>query len=133
MDFDPGDRFKLTIGRLARASGLSLTTIRYYQRRGLLRLPERSPAGSFRIYTAEDLERLRLIRKAQKLGFTLSEIALLIRFTEQHDCQALKLLLESKLEAVGNEIKLLIGIRSTLERLAENFPPSDCGRCSFFG
>ena len=67
----------LTLGALAREAGVNPETIRYYERRGLLAEPPRTPAG-YRQYTAGDRERLALIRRAKDLGFTLAEIADLV-------------------------------------------------------
>lgn len=62
----------LTIGRLAKAAGVSVETVRYYERRGLLEQPERR--GGYRHYSAADVERLESVRRAKTFGFTLSEI-----------------------------------------------------------
>src|SRR3981081_968940 len=63
----------LTIGRLARVVGVNLETVRYYERRGLLPKPPRSASG-YRLFPAEAARRLRFIRRAQELGFSLREI-----------------------------------------------------------
>jgi DNA-binding transcriptional MerR regulator len=64
-------------GEVARAAGVGVESLRYYERRGLLPTPSRSPGGH-RVYTADDVTRLRVIRAAARLGFTLSEIAELL-------------------------------------------------------
>jgi MerR family mercuric resistance operon transcriptional regulator len=64
---------KLTIGRLARVGGVNLETVRYYEREGLLPKPPRSASG-YRIFPADAARRLRFIKRAQELGFSLSEI-----------------------------------------------------------
>lgn len=63
----------LTIGRLAKQAGVNLETVRYYERRGLLPRPPRSASG-YRLFPAEAARRLRFIRRAQELGFSLKEI-----------------------------------------------------------
>lgn len=63
---------EMTIGRLAKAAGVSVETIRYYQSRDLLAKPE--PKGAYRYYSAAAVERLRFIKRAQELGFSLDEI-----------------------------------------------------------
>ena len=63
----------LTIGRLARLGGVNLETIRYYEREGLLQKPPRTPAG-YRLFPRETARRLRFIKRAQELGFSLGEI-----------------------------------------------------------
>ena len=67
----------LTIGKLARAADVAIDTVRYYERLGLMPAPVRG-ANGYRQYAACDLERLRFIRQAQKLGFTLAEIGRLL-------------------------------------------------------
>ena len=71
----------LTISQLAHEAGVHVETVRYYERRGLLREPPRSPAG-YRQYGAADLRRLQFIARAKQLGFTLSEVA---RLAGEHD------------------------------------------------
>src|SRR5437016_870017 len=63
----------LTIGQLAREAGINLETVRYYERRGLLLKPPRTASG-YRIFPEEATKRLRFIRRAQELGFSLEEI-----------------------------------------------------------
>src|SRR6516164_9728627 len=63
----------LTIGRLAKEAGVNLETVRYYERRGLLQRPPRSASG-YRLFPADAARRLRFIRRAQELGFSLAEI-----------------------------------------------------------
>ena len=67
----------LTIGRLARAAGVNVESVRYYQRRGLVAEPER-PQNSVRRYSEDSVKRIRFIKRAQDLGFTLAEIANLL-------------------------------------------------------
>ncbi len=67
----------LTIGRLAQASGVGVQTLRYYERRGLLSRVTRTPGG-YRQFPEEEVRRIRFIRRAQGLGFTLEEIAELL-------------------------------------------------------
>ena len=64
---------KILVGELARRSGVNLETVRYYERRGLLPKPPRTPAG-YRAFPAASVRRVRFIRQAQALGFTLAEI-----------------------------------------------------------
>lgn len=132
MDIGPNAKAKLTIGRLARAGGVSVTTVRYYQRRGLIRLPEKPPSGSFRSYGERDLERLLLIRQTQELGFTLSEIAVLIRHIEERNCQAVLTLVDRKRQDVARQIATLTAMRKALERLAESCLAESCEPCRLF-
>jgi MerR family transcriptional regulator, copper efflux regulator len=68
----------LTIGKAARQAGMGIDTVRYYERAGLLPAAPRTPAG-YRLYTGQDVERLHFIRRAKRLGFSLEEIAELLR------------------------------------------------------
>lgn len=120
---------KFTVGRLALAAGVGITTVRYYQKRGLLRLPEKPGTGSFRAYGERDLERLRLIRRAQELGFTLAEIAQLADYVESRNCHELKSMADNKLKAIQNQARELDGIHKTLASLVAACPtdcPDDC-------
>jgi MerR family transcriptional regulator, mercuric resistance operon regulatory protein len=76
---------KLTIGRLAAAAGVNVETIRYYQRRGLLKEPMK-PLGGYRNYPAEMVKRIRFIKKAQALGFTLENVAGLLHLNDTDAC-----------------------------------------------
>jgi DNA-binding transcriptional MerR regulator len=73
----------LTIGQLAHEAGVHVETVRYYERRGLLREPPRTAAG-YRQYSSADLWRLQFIARAKQLGFTLAEVA---RLAGEHDSQ----------------------------------------------
>lgn len=75
---------RLTIGELARTAGVGVETVRYYQRRALLPTPSRANGG-WRTYGAAEIVRLRFIRRAQELGFSLDEIAELLRLADASD------------------------------------------------
>ncbi len=77
----PQNSSTLTIGRLARAANVGIETIRYYQRRELLPTPEASETA-FRTYSVDLVERIRFIKRAQELGFSLDEIATLLRLED---------------------------------------------------
>jgi MerR family mercuric resistance operon transcriptional regulator len=72
----------MTIGELATAAGVRISTLRFYERRGLLRPSARSAAG-YRQFTADDVARVRFLRRAQALGFGLAELALLLGLSAQ--------------------------------------------------
>jgi MerR family mercuric resistance operon transcriptional regulator len=93
------------IGKVARATGLSVDTIRFYEKEGLLREPERSEGG-FRLYSARDIENLHFIHKAQELGFSLAEIRelLLIQDERTESCTHVRDLIQSRLGAVRGKI-----------------------------
>jgi MerR family mercuric resistance operon transcriptional regulator len=93
------------IGKVARATGLSVDTIRFYEKEGLLREPERSEGG-FRLYSARDIENLHFIHKAQELGFSLAEIRelLLVQDERTESCTHVRDLIQSRLGAVRGKI-----------------------------
>lgn len=92
-----------TIGQLAGAAGVPTTTVRYYERRGLLRPSARTGSGQYRVYSEAELERLRFIRAAQASGFVLVDIATLLalRDGETAPCKEVQNLIEARLEDVA--------------------------------
>ncbi len=121
----------LTIGKLAASAGVGRETLRYYERIGLLEEPPRSQAG-YRRYPTETVGRLRFIRRAQELGFTLAEIAELLglRVDEVAACHAVETRARAKLSTVEGKIADLRRIANALTRLVEKCearqPTSDC-------
>jgi MerR family mercuric resistance operon transcriptional regulator len=105
-----------TIGTLAAVAGVHVETIRYYQRRGLVAEPSR-PQGSVRRYSQDDARRLRFIKRAQAMGFTLAEIDNLGRLREPRSCRATRELAAAKLEIVDGRIQELRQLRKELARL----------------
>ena len=75
----------MKIGLLANQAGVNVQTVRFYERRGLLPAPARKASG-YRVYSSEDVRRLRFIRHAKTLGFSLSEIATIVRMRERGKC-----------------------------------------------
>lgn len=106
----------MTIGRLAHAAGVHVETIRYYQRRGLLAAPTR-PLGSVRRYGAEALARIRFVKRAQELGFTLEEISGLLQLERFSACGPARALATRKLASVDARLRDLKRMRSVLTRL----------------
>ena len=105
----------LTIGRLARATGVHVETVRYYERRGLLSRPVRA-AGGFRHYSIDAVDRLRFIKRAQELGFQLKEIKDLLALTTGH-CLDVRARAEAKRTQIAAQIKDLKALQRTLDRL----------------
>jgi MerR family mercuric resistance operon transcriptional regulator len=112
---------ELTIGGVARAAGVSVETVRYYQRSGLLPEPSR-PAGSVRRYSEHAVARLRFIRRAQELGFALAEISRLLALEDPQSCAQARALATDKLEVIRKRIADLGRMRKVLEELV--------GRCA---
>jgi MerR family mercuric resistance operon transcriptional regulator len=133
----------LTIGKFAATEGVSVETVRFYQRRGLLAQPER-PGSGFREYTDDDRWRLAFIRRARRLGFTLGEIGDLLGpaaalsaealstealSTEALSTEDIVAAAEVKLEAVGSQIAELTLLQCRLRRLVrvcEHGSSDDC-------
>jgi DNA-binding transcriptional MerR regulator len=113
----------LTIGKFAAAQGVSVETIRFYQRRGLLSRPERQ-GGGFREYGADDQWRLAFIRRARTLGFTLGEITELLGPAQASSAQArsahdIRQAAEVKLDSVAAQIGELVKLQCRLRRLVQ--------------
>jgi DNA-binding transcriptional MerR regulator len=106
----------LTIGKFAAAEGVSVETVRFYQRRGLLALPERRSSG-FREYSEADQWRLAFIRRARLLGFTLTEIGDLLGPAEARSTQEITRAAEAKLATVGEQMAELSALAGRLRRL----------------
>ena len=121
----------LTIGQLARCAGVNLETIRYYERRGLLPEPPRR-ASSYRAYPQESLARLRFIKSAQALGFTLKEInhLLSLRLHADTSCEQVRKQAEQKLAEVAQKIQALQELQQALMTLtaacAQGGPQGEC-------
>src|SRR5215472_14190861 len=106
----------LTIGQLAQAAGVNLETIRYYQRRGLLIEPAKPPGGHRR-YPPDAARRLRFIKRAQTLGFTLDEVAGLLTLEETQSCGDTRRLAERKLAVIEERLADLARMRRLLKGL----------------
>ena len=107
---------EMTIGRLAQAAGVNVETIRYYQRRGLLGEPVK-PAGSHRRYSFAEARRIRFIKRAQQLGFTLDEVTSLLALEDGRSCRETRSLAEQKLAVIDGRIEDLSRMRSLLRAL----------------
>ena len=109
----------LTIGQVARQAGVGVETIRFYERQGLLEEPARKASG-YRQYTADVVARLRFIRRAKELGFSLREVRELIalRLDPATTCADVRQRAEGKLADVDAKIRDLRRIRKALVRLA---------------
>ena len=106
----------LTIGAFADAAGVNVETIRFYQRKGLLTEPDR-PQGSIRRYRDADVRRVRFIKGAQRLGFSLDEIAELLRLEDGTHCGEASALAERKLGDVREKLADLRRMESALSQL----------------
>lgn len=105
-----------TIGTLARAAGVNVETIRYYQRRGLMVEPDR-PLGGIRRYREDDLRRIGFIKQCQTLGFTLEEVAELLALDDGQHCHEAEAIAAHKLAIVRERLAQLRSIERLLGRL----------------
>ena len=123
----------MTIGKAARLSGVGVETVRFYERRGLIDQPPRPANGGFRVYPEQTVERIRFIRQAQELGFSLAEIAelLALRADPSADCAEVRDHAEAKLDEVDRKIAGLEHLRSALAQVIAACPGQGAlGACS---
>ena len=124
---------EMTIARLARAGGVGVETVRYYQRRGLLETPERPGGGGYgsgvRRYGEQDVRRLRFIRSAQAAGFTLEQIAELIALDATDDRARARELARERITALDAKIAEMKAARDALSRLARACGNGSAGPC----
>jgi MerR family mercuric resistance operon transcriptional regulator len=122
----------MTIGQAARRAGCGVETIRFYERQGLIERPPK-PAAGFRHYPSEIVDRVRFIRQAQVLGFSLREIdeLLSLRIDPRADCADVRSRASAKLDEVVRKIAELERIREALAELIEACPGHGAARtCS---
>jgi Hg(II)-responsive transcriptional regulator len=108
----------LTIGRLARAAAVNVETVRYYQARKLLPIPSRG-RNAFRYYPADLFERIRFIKRAQELGFSLEEVRGLLRLHDGTDRVSIRKIATVRLEQIESKLKDLTRMRVALSGLIE--------------
>ncbi len=121
----------MTIGTIAKKAGIGIETIRYYERRNLIAPVNRRPSG-YRIFDGSSLQKIRFIKNAQQLGFSLEEIGelLKLRVGKGGLCENVKSKAESKLNDIESKLKTLNGMKRALKGLIEScvaeLPTSDC-------
>ena len=108
----------LTIGAFATAAGVNVETIRFYQRKGLLSEPAR-PYGSIRRYDQTDVERVRFVKSAQRLGFSLDEVAQLLRLEDGTHCGEAAEIAARRLTDVRSRLTDLSRMESVLSELVD--------------
>jgi MerR family transcriptional regulator, copper efflux regulator len=116
----------VTIGEAARQAGVGVETIRFYERRGLIQRPAKPQASGFRVYSPEQIERIKFIRQAQQIGFSLLEIEelLSLRADPNADCADVRKQAAAKLEEVERKLEQLRQIRAALQALLAVCPGS---------
>jgi Hg(II)-responsive transcriptional regulator len=128
----------LTIGKLAKEANVGVETVRFYERRGLISEPRRSPSG-YRQYLAEDVRRLRFIRRAKAAGFTLVEIhgLLDLRIDGTSNCARVRASAQKKIADIEARSAELARMRAALLRLVKKCrgtgPTSSCPILDAFG
>ncbi|WP_431064763.1 MerR family transcriptional regulator [Methylotuvimicrobium sp.] len=108
---------KLTIGKLAKQANVTIETIRYYQRKGLLDEPVK-PVTGYRHYPTEAIARIRFIKRAQQSGFTLKEISDLLSLNSGH-CEDVRKMAEQKRRQIDDQLKDLTALRQVLDNLVK--------------
>jgi MerR family copper efflux transcriptional regulator len=112
-------RTLMTIGAAAKAGGVAIDTVRYYEREGLLASAARTASG-YRVFAAADVERLRFIRKAKALRFTLADIAELLRLQDGGGPRAeVRRRARARIETLSRKIAELSAIRDALVALED--------------
>jgi len=109
----------LTIGAFANAAGVNVETVRFYQRRSLLTEPDK-PYGSIRRYGPADVARVKFVKTAQRLGFSLDEVAGLLRLDDGAHCDEARQLAELKLADVRRKLADLRRIEKVLATLVRD-------------
>jgi len=110
----------MTIGKLAKAAGVGVETIRFYERKGLIKKPLRRERG-FRLYSAEEASRIRFVKRAQELGFTLREVKELLDLQSKKKITGLQVQgkAQEKIKEIHNKIADLKQMETSLLRLAK--------------
>ena len=117
---------KMTIGRLAGAADVNVETVRFYQRSGLIDEPVR-PYGGYRTYRDEDVRRIRFIKRAQLLGFTLDEISNLLKLEGSQTCASTRDLAARKLIMVEKKLSDLLAVKTALATMVSRCDSDDLG------
>jgi len=121
---------RMTVGRTARLADVGIPTMRFYERAGLLPKPTRT-AANYRLYPDEAVTRIRFIRRAQQLGFTLKEIKELLelRVSRQTSCAEVRSRAEAKIEDIEARIRSLRQMSRALGKLAHECETQGGGDC----
>jgi Hg(II)-responsive transcriptional regulator len=109
------DRETLKSGEVAARAGVNVQTLRYYERRGLLKEPERRPSG-YREYQPDAVQLIRFIKRAQELGFTLSEIEELLRLRSDQSasCSEVRAAAQAKIDDIDQKVRSLRAMKRAL-------------------
>lgn len=123
---------KLTIGKLAKEANVNVETVRFYEKKGLIKRPTLG-SGPFRIYSDEAISKINFIKKAQEIGFTLREIKEFISFEQNTiaPCSDVATKAQAKLTEVNNKILSLKKMQKALKKLISSCEvnPEKIGNC----
>lgn len=123
----------LTISEIAKGAGVNIETVRYYERVGLIEQPPRTKSG-YRVFSPDVIQRIGFIKRSQELGFTLSEIAILLTMTESENnygCREVREFTSTKIHEIESKIRDLQDIKGILQNLSSKCsngggPIDDC-------
>lgn len=116
-----------TIGRLAKQAGVNVETVRYYERIGILQQPLK-PKSGYRVYPVDYVNRIRFIKHAQELGFSLDEVQELLDLGEA-ECSEVRQKAEAKLAQIDAQVTRLLALRDTLADLVKQCQSSKQAAC----
>ncbi len=121
----------LTIGKVAAAAGVKIDTLRYYEREGMIPPPART-RSNYRVYSPETIARVRFIKRAQALGFSLQQIRELLKLKTSHGagCEEVRRQAEEKIRELDEKIRALERMKEALQELVQacsgSGPVIDC-------
>ena len=125
-----GDDMKkhITVGDMARAEGLAVETIRYYEREGLIPRPCRTASGH-RAYSPEDLKTLAFIRRARDLGFSIKDTRALLAFRHGETCEEVLEIASRHLDGVRSKLRQLVELEMLLSEAIKGCPGGKTANC----
>ena len=129
-DYRDFSESRVKIGQLGRATGTKTETIRYYEHEGLLPPPPRTSSG-YRDYSPDDVARLRFIRRARQLGFSMAQVRQLLDLTDEpsQSCEAVDVIASAQLAEVEAKLIDLKGLRDELSRMVESCKQGTVAEC----
>jgi MerR family mercuric resistance operon transcriptional regulator len=122
---------EFTIAAIARAAGVGVETVRYYERRGLITQPQKTTG--YRRYGSDHVRRIRFVKRGQELGFTLEEIESLLKLEDGTDRRSVQRIATERLDQVRGRIQDLRRIERTLTHLLEDCKTGTTPRCPIIG
>jgi len=109
----------MTIGKIAKQAGVGVETVRFYERKGLIKQPKKKASDGFRTYSEDEARKIRFIKRAQELGFTLKEVKDLLDLNSnpKATCEDVRVLAEEKINEIDQKIKDLNRMKSSVRQL----------------